>query len=371
MSCSSVFRAVAHCFRALSLVVFDLVRLALLVARSHSTLAAENLFLRKQLALFLERKAKPRRADDSTRWMMAALSRMFLWRDALVNVKPDTLIRWQRKGFRLFWRWKSKPSGRPRLTKDLRQLIREMAAENSTWGEERIANELRLKLGIRVSPPTVEKYLREGPVRTPDPKQRWLTFVHNHAKVIVACDFFVVVTATFRTLYVFVIMELGTRRILHHNVTANPTAEWTLQQFREALPGDHPYRFVIHDRDSIFSKPLDKVVTDLGVRVLRTPVRAPMANSVCERFGGTLRRECLDFLIPLNERHLKMTIKEWGLHYNRGRPHSSLGPGIPEPNQDSVPASDHRHKLPAGYRVVKTSVLGGLHHEYRLVKEAA
>jgi putative transposase len=371
MSCSSFFRAVAHGFRALSLVVFDLVRLALLVARSHSTLAAENLFLRKQLALFLERKAKPRQADDSTRWMMAALSRMFLWRDALVNVKPDTLIRWQRKGFRLFWRWKSKPSGRPRLTKDLRQLIREMAAENSTWGEERIANELRLKLGIRVSPRTVEKYLREGPVRTPDPKQRWLTFVHNHAKVIVACDFFVVVTATFRTLYVFVIMELGTRRILHHNVTANPTAEWTLQQFREALPGDHPYRFVIHDRDSIFSKPLDKVVTDLGVRVLRTPVRAPMANSVCERFGGTLRRECLDFLIPLNERHLKMTIKEWGLHYNRGRPHSSLGPGIPEPNQDSVPASDHRHKLPAGYRVVKTSVLGGLHHEYRLVKEAA
>ena len=359
MSCSSVFRAVAHCFRTLSLVVFDLVRLAFLVAHSRSTLAAENLFLRKQLALFQERKVKPRRADDSTRWMMATLSRMFPWREALVNVKPDTLIRWHRKGFRLFWRWKSKPRGRPRLAKDLRQLIREMAAENPTWGEERIANELKLKLGIRVSPRTVEKYLRDGPVRTPDPKQRWLTFVHNHAKVIVACDFFVVVTATFRTLYVFVIMELGTRRILHHNVTAHPTAEWTLQQFREALPGDHPYRFVIHDRDSIFSKRLDKGVTDLGVRVLRTPVRAPMANSVCERFGGTLRRECLDFLIPLNERHLKMTIKEWGLHYNRGRPHSSLGPGIPEPNQDSVPASDHRHKLPAGYRVVKTSVLGG------------
>ncbi|PYT19288.1 MAG: hypothetical protein DMG58_36710 [Acidobacteria bacterium] len=140
---------------------------------------------------------------------------------------------------------------------------------------------------------------------------------------------------------------------------------------REALPGAHPYRYVIHDRDTIFSKGLDKGVTDLGVRILRTPARAPKANSVCERFGGTLRRECLDFLIPLNERHLKMTIKEWGLHYNRGRPHSSLGPGIPEPNQDGVPASDHRHKLPAGYRVVKTSVLGGLHHEYRLVKEVA
>jgi putative transposase len=371
MSHASVFRAVAHCVRTLSLVVVDLVRLARLAAHSQGALAAENLFLRKQLALFQERKVKSRRADDSTRWMMASLSRMFPWGNSLVNVKPDTLIRWQRNGFRLFWRWKSKPRGRPRLPKDLRQLIREMAAENPTWGEERIANELKLKLGIRVSSRTVGKYLRDGPVRTPDPKQRWLTFLHNHAKVIVACDFFVVVTATFRTLYVFVIMELGTRRILHQNVTAHPTAEWTLQQFREALPGEHPYRFVIHDRDSIFSTDLDKAVTDLGVRILRTPVQAPQANSVCERFGGTLRRECLDYLIPINERHLKMAIKEWVLHYNRGRPHSSLGPGVPEPNQDTVPASDHRHKLPAGYLVVKTSVLGGLHHEYRLVKEAA
>jgi len=171
-----------------------------------------------------------------------------------------------------------------------------MAAENPIWGEERIANELKLKLGIRVSPRTVEKYLHNGsPVRAPDPKQRWLTFVHNHAKVIVAGDFFVVVTAAFRTLYVLVIMELGTRRILHQNVTAQPAAEWTLQQFREALPGDHPYRFLIHDRDNIFSKPLDKGVTDLGVRVLRTPVRAPMADCVYERPGGSLRRECLDF----------------------------------------------------------------------------
>jgi transposase InsO family protein len=369
---SPLFRTVAHCFQTFSHVVVDLVGLAFLTAHSRRALAAEKLFLRKQLALFQERKVKLRRADDSTRWMVATLSRMFPWRHALVNVKADTLIRWHRRGYRLFWRWTSKPTGRPRLPKDLRQLIREMAAQNPTWGEERIANGLKPKLGIRVSPRTVEKYLRNGgPVRTPDPKQRWLTFVHNHAKGIVACDFFVVITASFRILYVFVILELGTRRILHQNVTAHPTAEWTLQQFRETLPGDHPYRFVIHDRDSIFSKELDKGVTDLGVRVLRTPVRAPMANSVCERFGGSLRRECLDFLIPLNERHLKMTVKEWGIHYNRGRPHSSSGPGIPEPTQDSVPDSGHRHKLPAGYRVVKTPVLGGLHHEYRLVKEAA
>jgi putative transposase len=206
---------------------------------------------------------------------------------------------------------------------------------------------LKLKLGIRVSPRTVEKDLRDGPVRTPDPNQHWLTFVHNHAKVIAACDFFVVVTATFRTLYVFVIMELGTRRILHQNVTAHPTAEWTLQQFRAALPGDHPYRFVIHNRDSIFSKRLDKGVTALGVRVLRTTVRAPMAYSVCERFGGTLRRECLDFLIPAQRTPPENDYQRMGTSLQPGRPHSSLGPGIPEPNQDSIPASDHRHKLPA------------------------
>jgi transposase InsO family protein len=128
---------------------------------------------------------------------------------------------------------------------------------------------------------------------------------------------------------------------------------------------------VIHDRDSIFSRELDRQVTHLGVRVLRTPIRAPRANAVCERLGGSLRRECLDFVIPLNERHLKMTVKDWGIHYNRGRPHSSLGPGFPEPNQENVPASDHRHKPPAGCRVVKRAVLGGLHHEYRLEKEAA
>ena len=129
-----------------------------------------------------------------------------------------------------------------------------MAREHPSWGEERIANELKLKLGIRVSPRTVAKYVRSGsPVRTPDPKQRWLTFVHNHARVIIASDFFVVVTATFRVLYIFVVLELGSRRIVHYNVTAHPTAEWTLQPFREALPHDHPYRFVIHDRDSIFS----------------------------------------------------------------------------------------------------------------------
>ncbi len=292
---------------------------------------AENLFPRKQLALFQQRKVRPRRPGDSTRGMMAALSQWFAWRNVLENVQADTLRRWHRQGFRLFWRWKSKTAGRPRLPKNLQGLIREIEADNPRWAQERIANELQLKLGLRVSPRTV----------------------------------------AFRILWRLVLMDVATRRILHHNVTAHPTADWTLQQFRETLPGDHPYRFVLHDRDSIFSQELDKAVTQLGVRVLRTPVRAPMANAFCERLGGSLRRECLDFLIPLHEGHPRMIVKEWGLHYNRGRPHSSLGPGIPEPSQETVPASDHRHKLPAGYRVGRTPVLGGLHHEYHLVKEAA
>jgi len=179
------------------------------------------------------------------------------------------------------------------------------------WGEEHIANELKLKLEIRLSPRAVQKYLASHRGRTPDPGQRWLTFVRNHAQAMVACDFFVVFTARFRILYVFVIMELGRRQILHHNVTSHPTAEWTLQQFREALIEEHPYQFLIHDRDSIFSKDLDGAVTAMGVRILKTPVRAPQANAFCERLVGTIRRECLDFLIPLGELHLKRLLTHW------------------------------------------------------------
>jgi hypothetical protein len=158
---------------------------------------------------------------------MATLSHWFDWRDALVVVQPETLIRWHRKGFRLFWRRKSRPVGRPPLPKDLRQLIRTMAAGNITWGEERIANELKLKLGIRVAPSTVRKYLGRGHRPAQDPAQRWLTFIRNHARVIVACDFSTVVTARFRILYIFVIMELGRRQILHYGVTDHPTASAT------------------------------------------------------------------------------------------------------------------------------------------------
>ena len=349
---------------------FLLTFLRLLVS-TRASLIAENLFLRKQLAMFEERNLKPRPASRATRLAMIALARFFDWREALVIVKPETFIKWHRSAFRIFWRWKSRRRGRPPIPHTLRELIREMDRENPNWGEERIADELLLKLGILVSPRTVRKYLDSFRPRGSSGSHRWATFVRNHATSIVACDFFTSVTASFRVLYVFVVMEIGSRRILHTNVTAHPTAEWTVQQFREFLAFDHPYRFVIHDRDGIFSPTVDATLKTFGVRVLKTPVRAPKANAFCERVVGTIRRECLDFLIPINERHLQRTVGEFVTYYNRGRPHSALGPGIPEPSQTWVPAGPHRHKLPTGFRVMATPVLGGLHHEYGLEKEAA
>jgi len=270
----------------------DAARFLRLGLRSPAALAAENLFLRKQLAMYQERHVKPKRTTSATRLVLVWLSRWFDWRQALAVVQPQTFLRWHRQGFRLFWRWKSRP-GRPPIPPELQALIRRMARDNPTWGQERIANELLLKLGLRVSPRTVQKYMPPHGERGPGKRvqtQRWQTFVRNHAQAIVACDFCVVVTATFRLLYVFVVMEHATRRILHTNVTAHPTASWTLQQLREAIPADHTYRFLIHDRDSIFSQQLDQGIHHLGLRVRKTPVRTPQANALCERLIGTLRR---------------------------------------------------------------------------------
>jgi transposase InsO family protein len=341
----------------------DLAAFFWLTLRPQSTLAAENLFLRKQLAMFQERKAKPRRPDTPIRIALVLLSRLFNWRDALVVVQPQTLVRWHRQGFRLFWRWKSRP-GRPPIPIELRQLIREMAMSNPSRGEERIANELLLKLGIRVSPRTVRKYMQLHPWEQPRGDQRWSTFVRNHASAILACDFCVAVTTTFRLLYVFIVIEHQTRRIVHCNVTAHPTAAWTLQQLREAIPSDHSYRFLIHDRDGIFSPLLDKSLSHMGIRVLRSPPRSPKANSFCERVIGTLRRECLDYFIPITESHLRSITTNWMTHYNKGRPHSSLGPGIPNPPSDlPVALQTHRHRIPNHLKVMAHPILGGLHHE--------
>jgi transposase InsO family protein len=348
--------------------VITLIRLGL-TSRAH--LAAENLFLRKQLALYQERHTKPQRPDPATRVTLVLLSRWLDWRSVLSVVQPDTLIRWHRQGWRLFWRWTSRP-GRPPIPADLRRLIVAMARANPIWGEERIANELLMKLGLVVSPRTVGRYLRHRrPSGGGRHSQRWATFVRNHAQAVLACDFFIVVTARFRVVYVFVVLEISTRRIIHWNVTTHPTADWTVQQFRAALTDESAHRFLIHDRDAIYAPAVDRAVEAMGLHVLKTPLRTPQANAFCERVIGTMRRECLDWLIPLNERHLRLLLREWIGHYNRGRPHTSLGPGFPDRSTEVRRPTSSGHRIPGRRRVAATPILGGLHHEYRLECEAA
>jgi putative transposase len=352
----------------------DGLRFLFLCLRPSPALAAENLFLRRQLALYQERHVQPRHATNVIRLALVWLARWFDRRQALVVVQPATLIRWHRQGFRLFWRWKS-ALGRPPIPPDLQTLIRRMTCEHATWGKERIASELLLKLGLRVSPRTVRKYMPKRFDRGSNhgiPSQCWVTFVRNHAQAIVDCDFCTVVMATFRLLYVFVLMEHATRRILHCHITMHPTAQWTRQQLREAMPADHEYRYLIHDRDSIFSADLDQRMRNLGLRVLKTPVRSPQANSLCERLLCTLRRECLDLMIPLTKRNLHRILHERVCHYNAGRPHMASGPGIPQPPPPlPLPLQEHRHRLPEPLRVVARSILGGLHHDYGLATKVA
>jgi putative transposase len=195
------------------------------------------------------------------------------------------------------------------------------------------------------------------------------TFLHNHAGAVLACDFFIVVTATFQRLYVFVLLDIGTRRIVHWNLTDHPNSEWTIQQFRNGLPLDGTYRFLVHDRDGIFAPAVDEALRSMSLQVLKTPVRAPQANAHCERVIGTARREYLDWMIPLSERHLRAVLTDWISHYNRERPHTALGPGLPDDPTRRTTLTGHR--LAAAHRVVVSTRLGGLHHHYKLEPIAA
>jgi putative transposase len=333
------------------------------VFKDRADLVAENIALRHQLSCFIHRGPRPRlRPVDRVFWVL--LSRFWDgWRKRLVMVEPATVLAWHRKGFRLFWRWKSRKRGpgRPRISAEVRRLIVEMAELNVVWGAPRIHGEL-LKLGIEISEITVSRYMPKLPPPAGS-RQRWATFVRNHLHEVLAIDFAVVPTATFGLLYVFFVLSLERRRVLHFNVTQHPTAEWTAQQVVEACPFDLPGRFLVRDNDKIYGAYFQNRVDGLGLEQKRTAFRSPWQNGFAERWIGSLRRDCLDHVIAVNERQLRRVVRSYVDYYHEDRTH--LGLEKDTPGERTIESREYG-------KVVSIPRVGGLHHRYsRELRRAA
>lgn len=321
------------------------------LVRSRRDLAFENLLLRQQLAVMKEKGIRPQLSQtDRSFWVL--VSKIWpRWRDVLHIVRPETVVRWHREGFRRHWTAKCRKRGRPPIDPAIRVLIRRMCETNPLWGAPRIHGEL-LKLGINVSEAVVSKYMIRH--RKP-PSQGWRTFLENYAKDIIATDFFTVPTATFRVLFVLVVLSHDRREILHTNVTEFPTAEWTARQVIEAVGlGDAP-KYLIRDQDRKFSASFSRKVASAGLTEVPTAPASPWQNAYAERVIGTIRRECLDYTIILGEQHLRRTVKRYADYYNGIRTHLSLekdapkGRRIESPDEGAIKSRRH---------------CGGLHHEY-------
>ncbi len=275
------------------------------------------------------------------------------WRTALVIVKPQTVIAWHRKSFRLFWTWKVRSGnrGRPAVTKEVRDLIRTMSRENPIWGAPRIHGEL-LKLGIDIGETSVSKYMVR--CRTP-PSQTWRTFLDNHLQSLVSVDFFTVPTIRFQILYVFLVLAHDRRRIPHFAVTAHPTAQWTAQQLRNAFPWDTATRYLLRDRDRIFGYDFVKQVKDMGIQEVLSAPRGPWQRAYVERVIGSIRRECLNHMIVFNEASLYHHVKMFVSYYHQTRTHLGLDKDTPEARPAQSPDLGP---------VIAVPQVGGLHHRY-------
>jgi transposase InsO family protein len=322
--------------------------------KSKSRLEAENAALRHQL-IVLRCKVRGRaQLSNNDRWFFVQLYRWFpSILEVITILRPETLVRWHRDGFRRYWRWKSRSrGGRPQIETELRALIRQMSVENLLWGAPRIHGEL-LKLGFAIAQSSVAKYMvkRCGP-----PSQGWSTFLRNHAPDITAMDFFVVPTIGFKLLYGFVIIRLDCRDLVWINVTTNPTAEWVARQITEAFPWDGAPGYMIRDRDRIYGTVVTRRLRAMGIRDKPTAPASPWQNGFAERLIGSIRRECLDHIIVLGEAHLRRVLKSYARYYNGVRTHRSLNKDAPvsRPVQRSGVISSH-------------ALLGGLHHRYARV----
>ena len=330
------------------------------LSRSKAELRAENALLRHQLIILRRQVQRPvyRKTD---RLLLVLLARMVrTWKQALFLVQPETLLRWHRELFRLFWKHKSQArSNKPRLSPEVISLIQEMAAHNRLWGAERIRGEL-LKLDIGVSKRTIQKDMKHTrPKRARG--RTWKTFLRNHVAEVWACDFLQVTDLFFRPLFAFFLIELKSRKVIHVNVTRSPTDLWVAQQLREATVYGEGPKYLIRDNDCKCGPHFARMATTSGIKVLRTPYRTPRANAVCERFLGSVRRECLDHFLILHEKQLYHLLKTFSVYFNRARPHQGLGQRIPDPPVRSTLHPTQPHKM------IAVPVLGGLHHDYQRI----
>jgi hypothetical protein len=314
-------------------------------------LQLEIIFLRKQLEILARTSTRPQ-LRSSDRFFFSTMTNVFdSWKETLLVIKPETVIWWHRQSFRLFWKWKSRSeTGRPKNPQAQIDLIRQMANDNPLWGAPRIDGEM-LTLGFDLSEATVQPNMPKRPQRTT--RQRWKTFLKNHSAQIVSVDFLVVPTITFHLLYVLVFLSHDRRRIIHFNVTAHPTAQWSAHQLRNAFCDQEPPRFLIRDRDTKFGEVFTQVVSALGMAPILTAYRSPWQNGYCQRLIGSIRRECLDHLIIINESHLRATLRSYTYSYNTQRTHLAISKDSPEPRgvQDNG-------------EIDKVAVVGGLHHFY-------
>jgi transposase InsO family protein len=315
-------------------------------------LIAENILLRQQLIILKRSSKKPTLKKRERLLFMLIAKTCQHWKDALLIVKPDTIIKWHRKGFRLYWTWKSSQRiGRKAIPVEIKDLIQKMSNENLTWGAPRIRAELKL-LGHTIALSTVAKYMRR---KEKPPSQTWRTFLKNHANQIVGIDFFTVITINFKMLHCFVALCHGNRKILHFNVTEHPGQKWVNLQVKQAFPYDTAPKYLVHDRARVFGDRFKAFLETLGITDIKNGFQAPKQNAYVERVIGTFRRECLDHIIILNEKHLRKVLREFIGYYNDSRTHQSLNDNSPNPREIEPPEKGEVHSIP---------FLGGLHHRY-------